>query len=225
MAIGWTSRSSWSENWSRLEAFGRSNVSKYKKLRRPYTAPLCRLLIRFHINQSQVTLFRLLLLLGFAFLWIIQEYTGSLLILAVYFFLDGIDGDLARALKRDCDLGKFEDLTVDNLMVVTFPFILIWQELIPGFLGAVYIFLVTQSWWYSVIRRKEDWKSDWLFRPYAGPVLHVLRFWVVSILMILYAIWRLDWFTPAVIALSVLIALQTMYDYYQIIKHRLNTRA
>lgn len=147
-----------------------------------------------------------------------------MIILAAYFFMDWIDGDLSRALKHDSDLGKFEDVTIDNLMVITFPFVLIWQKLIPGFLGALYIFLATQAWWFSVIRRNLAWKSDWLLRALAGSLLHILRYWVVTILIVLYAIWRLDWFTPVLWMLSIMMALHLAYDYYQIIKNRLHNR-
>jgi phosphatidylglycerophosphate synthase len=225
MAVTWANRSSWLEIWGKFETFGKSCETKFKQVRRPITSPFCSLLMRWHINQSHVSLFRFFPLPCFALLWINQKYPGALIVLAVYFFLDWIDGDLAKALNNQSDLGKFEDLTIDNLMVVTFPFVLIWQNLVPGWLGALYIFLVTQSWWFSVLRRNADWKSDWLFRPSASALLHILRFWIVTIFMILYAIWRVDWFTPTLGVLSVMLVFNVVYDHYQIIKNRLHNRA
>lgn len=177
-----------------------------------------------HINQKHMSLFIILVLAVFVFLCMDFNYTGALITLSAFLILDWIDGDLSRSLKHEGDLGKFEDLTVDNMMVVFFPFLLIWQNLVPGLSGALYIFLVTQSWWFSVIRRNSEWKSDWLFRSLASPLLHILRFWVVTILMIPYAIWRLDWFTTALWILSILMAFNITRDYYQIIKNRLHNR-
>ncbi len=210
--------------WDKFISFGTGFNICFKQWRRPFTTPICAFLIKMHINQTHVSLFRIPVLAVFILLWMDFNYTGALITLSAFFILDWIDGDLSRSLKHEGDLGKFEDLTVDNLMVVSFPFLLIWQNLVPGLLGALYIFLVTQSWWFSVIRRNSGWKSDWLFRSLASPFLHILRFWVVTILMILYALWRLDWFTTALWILSILMAFNVIWDYYQIIKNRLYNR-
>jgi phosphatidylglycerophosphate synthase len=157
-------------------------------------------------------------------LWINQYYFIALLFLFINFLLDVIDGELARMLKTDSDLGKFEDLMVDNFMVVVLPLALIWQGLVPGFLGAYYIFVATLSWWLSVIRRNRGVKSDWIFRPEASGLLHFSRFWVLTILMFLYVFSRVDVFTNTILVLSIVLTVSCIYDYYQIIKERLHNR-
>jgi phosphatidylglycerophosphate synthase len=211
--------------WGKVEAFGRWINTGFKQLRQPVTSPICSLLIKLGINQSHVSLFRVLLLLVFSLLWVNQEFPAAVITLALFFIVDWIDGDLSRALNHAGDLGKFEDVTIDNLMVVAFPLLLIYQKLIPGILGAIYVFLVTQSWWFSVIRRNAARQSNWLLRAQASSLLHILRFWVVTILMVQYAFWRLEWFTPVLFTLSILLALSLVFDYYQIIKNRLRGRA
>ncbi len=162
--------------WRKIDKFGNTCYYTFRELRQPITGPVCKFLILLHINQSHVSLARIVILIAFLPIWINQNYYTAILLLAAYFFLDLIDGDLARALKTDSDLGKFEDVMSDNFMVVVFPLALIWQGLVPGFLGAYYIFVASLSWWLSVIRRNREVASDWLFRPEASGLLHFCRF-------------------------------------------------
>jgi phosphatidylglycerophosphate synthase len=127
-------------------------------------------------------------------------------------------------LKTDSDLGKFEDVTVDNIMVIIFPLALIWQGLISGFLGAYYIYIVSLSWWLSVIRLNQREKTNWIIKPQASALLHFMRFWIITVLMFMYAFWRVDIFWETILILSIILSAISLYDYYQIIKVRLKSR-
>lgn len=210
--------------WQAIDRFGNTCYYALRTFRQPVTRPICRLLIALRINQSHISVTRLIVLVGFLPLWINQYYWAAILLLATYFFLDFIDGDLARMLKRDSDLGKFEDSMSDNFMVVVLPLALIWQGLVLGALGAYYIFISSISWWLSVIRRNRRVISDWLFRPEASGFLHFSRFWVVTILIILYAFWRIDVFNATMVVLSIILTASSAYDYYQITKERWHNR-
>jgi phosphatidylglycerophosphate synthase len=216
--------------WQAIEGFDnavdRSRLlakREFQNFRRPVTTPLCKLLIRLHINQSHITITRFVLLIIFFPLWIGQHYYIAVLLLAINFFLDMIDGDLARILKTNSDLGKFEDVMADNFMVVVFPLALIWQGLVSGFLGAYFIFVVSLSWWLSVIRRNYGVKSDWLFKPEASSLLHIVRFWVLTVLVVLYALFRVDVVSEVMLALSIILTLIAVYDYYHIMKSRFHS--
>ncbi len=212
------------KTWAMIRGLAPYFANKFIIARRPLTSPICSLLIRLHFNQSHVSIFRFLIILVFGFLWIRQQFEWSIVALAAFYFMDWIDGDLSRALKHDNDLGKFEDVTIDNLLVVALPLVLIQQKMITGLLGAGYVFLITQSWWLAVIRRNLDKKSDWLLHAYAGPLQHLLRYWILPILMVLYAFRGIDWFTPVVATLCILLGAQLVYEYYQVIKNRLHNR-
>lgn len=134
------------------------------------------------------------------------------------YLLDILDGDLARMLGLDSDLGKFEDINSDNFAVVILMLALINKGLIMGLLGGYYIFAATLSWWLSVIRKIGSVRSDWLFKPEASATLHILRFWIVPILMIIYAFWRTDVFSVAISVVSVFLTIIMVCDYYQIVK-------
>lgn len=198
--------------------------STFSRKRLLITIPICNLLKQFHINQSHISILRALVLVAFFLLWINHQYIIATFLLVLNFLLDLIDGDLARMLKTDSDLGKFEDVTVDNIMVIIFPLALIWQGLISGFLGAYYIYIVSLSWWLSVIRLNQREKTNWIIKPQAYALLHFMRFWIITVLMFMYAFWRVDIFWETILILSIILSAISLYDYYQIIKVRLKSR-
>jgi len=193
----------------------------FHETRKPITAPISKFFIFLHINQSHVTAFRLVLLIAFLPLWINEHYNVAIMLLAINIILDIVDGDLARILKTDSDIRKFQDVMVDNIMVVILPLALIWQGLVSGFLGAYYIFIVMLSWWFSVIKRNHSSKSVWLFRAQASFFLFITRFCIVTILVFLYVLFNIEVFSEAIITLSIILTLNTAYNYSQIIRLRL----
>jgi phosphatidylglycerophosphate synthase len=208
-------------NISKAIERGASVVDYYfHESRKPITKLFSKIFISLHINQSHITAFRFVLLIAFLPLWIYEHYNVAITFLAINILLDIIDGDLARILNTDSDIRKFEDVMADNIMVVVLPLALIWQGLISGFLGGYYLFIVTLSWWLSVVKRNFVIKSNWLFRAQASFLLFVTRFCVVTLLMFIYVIFGVEIFSPAIITLSVILTLSSAYDYYQIIKAR-----
>ena len=207
--------------WKTIDGFAHNVDSKFHEVRTPITTPICRFFIFLHMNHSHVTAIRFILLIAFLPLWINEHYYIAVLLLAINIILDIVDGDLARILSRDSDIRKFEDVMVDNTMVVVFPLALIWQGLIPGFLGAYYIFILTLSWWLSVIKRNEELQSNWLFRAQASSFLFITRFCIVTGLMFLYALFRVEVFSQAIITLSIILTISTVNDYCRIIRSRL----
>ena len=120
----------------RITTAADSAIVSFKKKRLAATMPVCRLLSRLRVKPRHVTIFRGLLFVPFFFLWIYHYYPASITVLALSIILDAIDGDLSRMHQPDSDLGKFEDIMVDNVMVVVLPLALIYDGLVSGFLGA-----------------------------------------------------------------------------------------
>ena len=207
--------------WKIIDGYAKNVNNKFHEARKPITTPICRFFIFLHMNQSHVTGFRFILLVAFLPLWINAYYHIAVLLLAINIILDIVDGDLARILGRDSDIRKFEDVMVDNTMVVIFPLALIWQGLISGVLGAYYMFIATLSWWLSVIKRNEVLQSNWLFRAQASSFLFLTRFCIVTGLMFLYALFKVEVFSQAIITLSLILTICAVNDYYHIIRSRL----
>jgi phosphatidylglycerophosphate synthase len=189
--------------------------------RKPITSTLGKLFILLHISPSHLTAFRFVLLIAFLPLWIYEHYNIAVSLLAANILLDIVDGDLARMLNTDSDIRKFEDVMVDNIMVIVLPLALIWQGLISGFLGGYYLFIVTLSWWLSVVKRNLVLNSKWIFRAQASFLLFFTRFCVVTFLMFAYVAFGWDVFKPTIITLSVIMTLTSAYDYYYIARMKL----
>ena len=206
--------------WKTVDKFASSIDSKFHENRKPITTPISRFFILLHMNQSHVTAIRFIMMIAFLPLWIYEHYQLAALLLAITILLDIVDGDLARILKTDSDLRKFEDVMADNIVVVIIPLALICQGLISGFLGAYYIFIVTLSWWLSAIKRNITTKSTGLFRAQASSFLFIIRFVVMPTLIFLYALFGVEVFSPTVITLSIILTLNTAKNYYHIIRSR-----
>jgi phosphatidylglycerophosphate synthase len=207
-----------------VEGFANNIDYKFHEIRKPITTPICKFFIMLHMKESHITATRFIILIAFLSLWIHEHYYIAISLLAINIMLDVVDGDLARILNTDSDVRKFEDVMVDNIAVVVFPLALIWQGLISGFLGAYYIFMMTLSWWLSVIRRNSILRSKWLFRAQASPFLFIARFCIVTFLMFLYALFKLDAFSPVMIAVSTILTLGAGYDYWYIIRSKPNVK-
>ena len=190
----------------------------YKRIHPHVTIPVCRVLNRFHVRPSYITIIRIGLLLGFFLGWINNHYILSVLLLVIYGFFDIIDGELARLIGTDSDLRKFQDLMADNLMVVILPLALILHEQVSGFFGAYYIFIATLSWWLSVLKLNDPKESNWIIRAQASTLLHLLRFWIIPISIFLYAFFRIEIFSEIMIILSTILTTNSLYDYCMLIR-------
>jgi phosphatidylglycerophosphate synthase len=199
-----------------LERVGFGIYYRFRSLREPVTEPICRLLARLHVTPAYLTAARALLLVAFFFVWTAGYYAASASLLTVSLLLDALDGDLARMLRTDSDLGGFQDQTVDTLMVVILAVSLARQGLVPGWLCACYVFVTTTSWWISVIRGTETKKTDWIFKPETTPVVHFSRLWVITSLIYAYAFLRVDVFSAAMAAVSAVLTVYTAWDFYSI---------
>ena len=206
--------------WRVIEARSNAVDGAFHRLRQPVTRPVSRFFIKLHINQSVVTFLRFLMVIAFLPLWIYEHYYLAVLLLALNVFLDILDGDLARVLQQDSEIRKFEDVSVDNLVVVLLALALIGGGFVSGLVGAYYIFIATLSWWFSVVRRNQERRSAWLFHAQASSLLFLLRFCVVTILMFVYAFFQVDIFSFTLIVLSVILTLSALYDYWKITRAR-----
>lgn len=196
-----------------------NTIDKYfHQFREPVTIPTCKFLTLIHVKPSYITAIRLFILIAFLILWINELYQTAAILLAINILFDIIDGDLARFLKSDSDKRKFEDVTVDNVMVIILPLALIWQSTVSGFLGGYYIFIITLSWWLSVVRRNIGIQSEWLFKAQASSFLFTARFFIVTLLVFLYALFEVEIFSQTLIVLSVILTLNSVNDYLHIIK-------
>jgi len=138
--------------------------------------------------------------------------------------LDCIDGDLSRMLKNDNAVGEFEDVFGDNLVFLIFPVALIQTGLLNGVLGALFVFSAFAVLWMA--ERKQTGGGEPVsltFHPKGDLFLSLSRK-AVWVLMYLFVFFRFDIFTEAYIAITVILLISVMINYFQIIRSRLKFR-
>jgi hypothetical protein len=107
-------------------------------------------------------------------------------------------------------------------MVVVIPLALISKGQISGLLGGYYIFVLTFSWWLSVVKRNKIQRSAWLFRAQASSFLFFVRFCTIILLLFIFVLFQIDIFTEAILAISLILTIGAVIDYVRIIKPVIN---
>ncbi|RJO62002.1 MAG: hypothetical protein C4542_05005 [Dehalococcoidia bacterium] len=207
-----------------VTGLGYKIVALMRKTRRPLTFAACRLFIRLHINQSHITVSRIFLFAGFYFAWVYSAFSVALGLMLAAWILDCIDGDLSRMLKNDNAIGEFEDVFVDNLAFLIFPLALIQTGLLNGVLGALFVFSAFSVLWMA--ERKQTGGGEPVslaFHPKGDLFLSLSRK-VAWVLMYLFVLFRFDIFTEAYIAITAILLISVMINYFQIIRSRLKFR-
>ncbi len=113
--------------------------------------PLSRIFVKLSITPNQISVFGLLVLLGFVS-YLNTNLKLSLLFLVIHLLLDGLDGAVARLSKKDCTAGEVMDTFVDY----TGMFIVIWTLGLYAYLdpslGLLYVFLYLMMLGLMIVR-------------------------------------------------------------------------
>ncbi len=214
------------ENWVSsvskvVSRMGVSAVTLMRKTRKPVTFALCRFFIRLHINQSHITVTRILLLIGLYFAWLNLNLVAALGLMLAAWALDCMDGDLSRMLKHDDAVGEFEDVFGDNLVFVIFPLALIQTELLSGVMGALFVFCAISVLWMAEHKQTASGGAvSLIFHP-KGDILLSLSRKAVWILMYLFVFFRLNIFEITYSVLTATLLISVTVNYLQIIRSRL----
>jgi phosphatidylglycerophosphate synthase len=192
-----------------------------RKIRPSLTAPVCRFLIRLHINQSHLTLSRFALLIGFYFAFIDTLYGLALGLALTAWIIDCLDGDLSRMLGHATALGEFEDVMADNFACLIFPLALIQNHMLKGVLGGLFIFAAFTVFWISNRNQPKDADGPALvFRPQGDVFLSLARK-AIWIAMWIFLLFKINVFSPIFISGAIVLCLSAALNYFQIIRSRL----
>lgn len=125
--------------------------------------PLLFLLTKLKITSNHLTLLSLLIFLPSLYFIEKNPWIVIILYFVSFYFLDTIDGALARYQKTASDRGKFIDVFRDILIFIIFGLSLVKAGYINAFLGSAYIILEIVFEVISIIRKAAHVKSDWFF--------------------------------------------------------------
>ncbi len=200
---------------------GGSAVTLMRKIRKPITFAVCRFFIRLHINQSHLTVTRILLLVGLYFAWLNLNLGVALSLMLGAWVLDCMDGDLSRMLKHDDAVGEFEDVFGDNLVFMVFPLALIRTGLLGGVIGTLFVFCAISVLWMAERKQTASGGAvSLIFHP-KGDLLLGLSRKAVWILMYLFVFFKFDLFKPTYAVITVILLMSVTVNYFQIIRSRL----
>jgi len=146
--------------------------------------PLIRLFVFLRITPNMLSYFGVLLMLLFVYF---APYNSLYLLYFILgaWFVDWLDGPLARYLKIDSDKGKFIDMICDALKHVLFVLGVLYANLISGIIAVLLIVSLFLSYVFRVIYNSNEYNSDWKFKSITGSTPHVI-FAIIVLHYILY---------------------------------------
>lgn len=147
--------------------------------------PLLAALTKLKVKAIHITWIAFLsAILMFYFLMAGRHMMASIFFL-VFFIVDTIDGSLARYQKKESDRGKFADILVDNIAATLITIGLIIKGLLNPANGAVFIYIMIVTIFFSTVYNTAKHKSDWLIFPKGGASVHLPR----EVFFVVFALW------------------------------------
>jgi len=205
-------------HWNKINS---STSAFFRQVRSPISKPICCLFIKLHINQSHVTLSRIVMLIGFYFAWAYDHRWLAFALMLTAWLLDCVDGDLSRMLDNENEVGKFEDAWADNFACLIFPLALIQSGQLIGILGALFIFGAFADYWLTGRPDKLDYQNaNLVFKPRGDLWLRLTRK-IIAILLYIFIFFKVDIFNYAYGVMTLGLCLAVAFNYLQIIRSRL----
>jgi len=130
--------------------------------------PLIKLFVFLRITPNMLSYFGVLLMFLFVYF---APYNSPYLLYFILgaWFIDLLDGPLARHLKIDSDKGKFIDMICDALKHVLFILGVLYANLISGIIAVLLIVSFILSFAFRIIYNSGKYNSNWKFKSIVGP--------------------------------------------------------
>jgi len=148
-----------------------------------FFSPVCAILANLGVSPAAVSVTGVLMLAG-VWIFFISRPKLAVLFLALYILFDGIDGCVARKMKRASIAGGFVDILCDQTGMAVVTILLMAYNFISPVLGGFYIFAYTIMIAVTVARNALGAPPQWIFRT-------------KYFLFLFYALWAFDfgrWF-------------------------------
>ena len=194
------------------------SYQKFKKFTYKWRAinflPLLKLLAKSKITPNKITSFRLLFIFPLAYYFYLENLWGVLIFYLLFWFLDLIDGALARYLHVQSDKGRFLDSVVDNFMYSFLILGFIYLEVAWTWLLAYNILIELTVQLLATIKKRVGQPSDWLISvtpnlPYFKSLAHV----ALIIYLVGYNI-----LNPVFLILNIWLTITSLYYFWAIRK-------
>jgi len=163
-----------------LEEFG-------KKARLVAFKPLLKALTSLGMESNHISVLSLLSGVSMFYFLLQDKVAYSIISLILFFFLDAVDGTLARYQKKESDKGKFMDMITSSVTDTLLVLALIINNVVNSINGAVFVYLMLITIIFAIIIRNKGQESDWMFHAKAGPLPHTPKI----LLYIFFILWGL----------------------------------
>ena len=177
---------------------------------RLFVAPLALL----RITPNMVTYAGIASMAAFAY------YAPSNILTASWFFVgavvaDWLDGSLARYTNNQNPLGKFTDITSDQVSLAFFVFGAVRALLIPGSWAVLFIFFSTLSKVFLLIQKGLAAHLDFHAMLTSPPHMVFPNIFLLSsyFLFAIYVLFGLNYFAPAITLFTVLLMVKVVIDF------------
>jgi len=178
--------------------------------------PFLKLLAKLKMTPNKITVFRLFFVLPLAYCFYAGNLLGVLIWYLIFWFLDLIDGALARYLKIQSDKGRFLDSVVDNFMYCFLILGFIYLAAVKVWLLACNIVLELFAQLLATIYKRAGQPSDWLINvqpdlPYFKTLAHtalLLYFFNINILL------------PAFWFINIVLTITALYYFIKILQRK-----
>jgi phosphatidylglycerophosphate synthase len=188
----------------------RAGMVRFQHLRARLLDPLLQLLSRMKITANHVTLFSLVVGLGFCAVWW-QSPQWALLCLLLHVLLDGLDGPVARHQGKASAKGSFTDSMADQLVVTASMIVLMVDQYVSILAAAIYIFTYSMVVAFAMVRNALEKPYSWVARP-----RFVIYIWLALDLLILTPEGWTDTFTYVVWICNAVLAFKMATGFFAI---------
>ncbi len=186
--------------------------------------PCLDVLARWGVTANHITYLRAILFLGVVayplyiranLLWATLGY------FLVFWFLDTVDGQLARHTKAESDKGKFNDTVIDvvgySLYVMGIAFIGASEVFVMFF----HVIIHAADYLLAIVYRNENEPSNWIIKTEAN--LSYLKI-IAHTAIIIFVVAGRNFIDPVFMILNTLMALQAIHYFVKIQQQTFNRR-
>jgi phosphatidylglycerophosphate synthase len=186
--------------WSPSERRMKAHIERLKNL---IFFPIIRLLVKLGVTANMVSYSSAVIGLASAvYLW--YDIKVAAILLAVSFAIDGLDGSVARATKKNKMKGSVTDCFADQLTISATTIGFIAVGLLNPVIGGLYLIVYPVIIIFSILRNIIGKPAVYVLRP---RLVVFIAFWF-------YAATSINWMNYVVLPLSIILLFQAVKDFY-----------
>jgi phosphatidylglycerophosphate synthase len=186
--------------WSPSERRMKEHIERCKKF---LFLPLIEILVKLGVTANMVSYSSAVIgLISAVYIW--YDIKIAAILLAVSFAIDGLDGSVARATKKNRMKGSVTDCFADQFTISATTIGFISVGLLNPVIGGLYLIVYPVVIIFSILRNIIGKPAVYVLRP---RLVVFITFWF-------YAATSINWLDYVVLPLSIILLFQAVKDFY-----------